>query len=377
MNEQIRNLAQQAIDLERSNPEEARTIFLEAAELCITQSKLCSSNEERKKYLDLAAQLYHRSEALTNTQISQKGAFAEKLNSMRIKKTKLRFKDIGGLKELKSDIQMKIIEPFKHPEVFKHFGKKIGGGILMYGPPGCGKSLIAEATAGEADATFFNVKASDLKSKYVGETEQNIAALFEIARKEQPTIIFFDEFEALAGDRSSAAPHDRIAVSQLLTEMDGVGNKDQHILLIAATNVPWQIDIALRREGRFGTTIFVPPPDLIARQSIVEMKMRNRPIDPISFINIAKLTKGFSGADLTSLCESATDIPLKEFLHTQKLRKISEEDFARSLERLHPSAKEWYAMAFRELQKNNSDQFMEPIAKSYKNLFAPGAQICA
>ena len=163
----------------------------------------------------------------------------------------------------------------------------------MYGPPRCGKSLIAKATASEAGAQFIHVKSSDLKSKFVGETEKNIAELFENARGQKPTIIFFDEFESLGSDRTDAPAHDKSAVAQLLTEMDGMDSNDQQILLLEETNEPWSIDPALRREGRFGTTLFIPPPDVKSRKEILGIILAQRPTKEIDYDILAKLTEGF------------------------------------------------------------------------------------
>jgi transitional endoplasmic reticulum ATPase len=351
-----------AQQLEQQGSPDAKRSFLTAAKLLVDASKQSTVTEAKSRYVDVANALYWRAQTLDGgVQVAgESGASAvdERIKGMLIAKPQTRFKDIAGLESVKQDIRLKIIEPFKHPEVFKKYGKKVGGGILMFGPPGCGKSLLAEATAGEADVAFFNVKASDLKSKYVGETEQNIAALFKAAR-EQPrgAIIFFDEFEALGGERDTAGVHERNFVSQLLTEMDSVGNKHQRILLIAATNVPWAIDIALRREGRFGTTVFVPPPDEEARTSILASRMKERPLAKnIDFAKLAQVTESFSGADIVSLAEAATDIPLKEFLVTKRTRDITMDDFEDALAKKTPSTRPWFSLVQRHLRALPDDE---------------------
>ena len=260
------------------------------------------------------------------------------------------------LEELKEEIRFKIIEPLKNPELFEYYGKGMGGGILLYGPPGCGKSLIAKATANEAKANFIHVKSSDLKSKYVGETEKNIAELFEKARNSQPTIIFFDEFEVLGADRSNSHSHERSAVAQLLTEMDGVDAKEQQILLLAATNEPWAIDPALRREGRFGSTIFVPLPDLEARETIIRTNMIYRPTAEINFLEIAHSTPGLSGADIKGICEMATDIPLKESIQTGQRRKISKTDFSLAVKKNNSVIKQWFTKAIEQLKQKKMEE---------------------
>ena len=207
------------------------------------------------------------------------------------------------------------------------FGKKFGGGIIMYGPPGCGKSYIAEATAGEANVCYLNVKASDIKGKYVGETEQNIAKLFKTARDNQPCVIFFDEFEALGQERGMAVGHDKGMISQLLTEIDSLGNKDQQIMLLAATNQPWEIDLALRREGRFGSSLFVPPPDLESRKGILKMQLKNKPVENnFDYDSISKITELYSGSEIVEVCNNAVEKVISECLKTNKIRKIKTED---------------------------------------------------
>ena len=329
-----RRLVEEARDLESDDPQQARKKYLEAAEIMLLLSE--QNKEHEEQCTKLAEQLYQRAQSIRTVST----------NIPTVKdKTKTTFNDIGGLTKLKDEIRFKIIEPFKKPDIYEYFGKKVGGGILMYGPPGCGKALIAEATSNEAGATFFHVKASDLKSKYVGETEKNIADLFKKARSQQPSIIFFDEFEALGGDRSNSPAHEKNAVAQLLTEMDGLGAKNQRILLLAATNEPWSIDPALLREGRFGTTIYIPPPDETARQEILKLNLKNKPVESISIQDLVQKTELFSGADLTSLCEKAADIPLREYFKTGKLRKITRTDFDQARTEIKSIVKPWMRKA--------------------------------
>jgi transitional endoplasmic reticulum ATPase len=324
-------------------PDKARALYLEAAENYLKASKLTQTHQ--KAYLDSATRYYAQAKMLEKRAAVQENT-QQSQSALPMKKPSLRFSDIAGLEDVKEEIRLKIIEPFQHPEVFEYFGKKAGGGILMYGPPGCGKSMIAEATAGEANATFFNVRASDLKSKFVGETEKNIANLFDEARKNAPSIIFFDEFEALGASRSSTDPYTKSAVSELLSQMNGVGTKDAKILLIAATNVPWEVDVALRREGRFGTTIFIPPPDVYARHGLLERSFSKRPLSKeVKLLDVALKTKGFSGADLMALVERATDIPLKEYLKTKNRREILLIDLTEALHNTRPSIEEWFKHA--------------------------------
>ncbi len=344
----IMTLVKLGKELEKKAPKKAADNYLKAAEMLLEQSEENSAKED--ECIALANRIYVKAKEL-------------KKNAGKILTSKdntIKFDDIGGLESLKEDIHFKIIEPLTNPELFKYYKKNIGGGILVYGPPGCGKSLIAKATANEVKSTFIHVKCSDLKSKYVGETEQNIAELFKTAREKQPSIIFFDEFEALGGDRTSGLAHEKSAVAQLLTEIDGMDSKDQQILLLAATNEPWSIDPALRREGRFGKTIYVPRPDFNSRKQIIRIQMKNRPIDELELNKLATLTEGFSGADIKAVCESATDIPLRESMVTKKRRKINMKDMIAGINSTQSVMVQWFQKAKEQIVMNNlEDSFKE------------------
>ena len=348
-----------------------RNFYLNAAQMYVEQSKIFPEREN--ELLGKAEILVAKAKSIEKqSEVKElKKKFSEFILA---KKPERSFKDIGGLEKVKESICLKIIEPLKRPEVFRHFGKKMGGGILMYGPPGCGKSLIAEATAGECNATFFNIKASDLKSKFVGETEKNVARLFKEAREQQPSIIFFDEFESVGAERSSASPYDKSMVSQLLAESDGLGNKNQQILLIAATNEPWSVDIALRREGRFGSGIFVPPPDLKARIAILKILLKGKPLGVnIDAESLALLTEGYSGADLEELCNSAAEEAIKDCLKKNKLRDLEVEDFKKILKKKAPSTPLWFKKAYRWVEANaEEDYFKELLEFKAENLVSVG-----
>ncbi|RME54964.1 ATP-binding protein [Candidatus Woesearchaeota archaeon] len=348
------NYANSLINLamKKTEKKEQRKLLLDAAEIYLKVAKN-TEGEQSKYYYSLASEVYLKSQELRETEfnVTEKKSFRPRVT----------FEDVGGLAKVKEEIRIKIIEPLLHPEVFEYFGKKLGGGILMYGPPGCGKSLIAEATAGEANVAFFNVKSSDIKSKYVGEAEKQVVKLFNDARKEKAAIIFFDEFESLATDRTRMSNNTKGVVSTLLAEMDGVGNKDQNILVIAATNEPWQIDVALRRPGRFDSMIFVPPPDMKARKEIIKINMKNRPVDNIDYEKIAKATEHFSGADIKALCDEATDIPLKEYLLFKKKRKINNADFYEVLRTKTPSILPWFNRARELIERRNEESMFKDV----------------
>ena len=361
-----RRLLEDARDLERVNPKKARQYYLEAAEILLLVST--TDKEHEKKYVKLSEKVLLKAEQLKNNVAIVQTHYVEKngkvLPHKYIVASDLMFDDIGGLEELKEDIRFKIINPFLHPDIYTHYGKKIGGGILMYGPPGCGKSMIAEATANDAQATFYNVKCSDLKSKYVGETEKNIAELFKSVRKNAPSIIFFDEFESLGANRTDSAAHDKNAVAQLLTEMDGVGAKNQPILLLAATNEPWSIDSALLREGRFGDSLFIGLPDKHAQEKILRLNLKNKPLhQSCKITDVLAFTDGLSGADITGLCEAAADIPLREFFRTKQKRDITLQDFDHAAKKANSIVRPWFKKASQQIIKNKLEsQFKELVA---------------
>ena len=356
--QRVMTLVKEAKLQEESNAQEAAKKYFEAAKALLELSS--HHPEKENEYMDVANRMYNKAKKLKSS--AMQGTTISK------PKNDITFASIAGLEELKQDIRFKIIEPLKNPELFKYYHKTVGGGVLMYGPPGCGKTLIAKATANEAKATFIHVKSSDIKSKFVGETEKNIAELFAQARKNQPSIIFFDEFEALGGDRAEGLSHERSAVAQLLTEMDGVDSGDQQILLLAATNEPWAIDAALRREGRFGTTIFIPPPDLAAREQILELQMQKRPTEKIDYSAFAQLTEGFSGADIKAVCEYATNLALKESLLTGKKRKITLEDMQTAIAKTQSVLKQWFAKAREQVVKKRLEESFKELVDTANKL---------
>lgn len=260
---------------------------------------------------------------------------------------KVDFGDIGGLLEVKEQIRKRIILPFQKPSLFERFRKRVGGGILLYGPPGCGKTLIARATAGECSAQFFNVAINDVLDMYIGESEQKLHALFEKARASAPAVMFFDEIEALGGKRqyTREATSSKL-VSQFLAEMDGFTRNNSGVLVLGATNVPWAVDPAFRRPGRFDRTLFVPPPDRSARESILEILLRERPVDAkLPLGDIAAKTSGFSGADLQNLVETAADEAIAASITEGREMPISERHLRSALGEVKATTAEWLTTA--------------------------------
>ena len=231
-------------------------------------------------------------------------------------KPDLRFEDVAGLEDVKDEIRLKMLYPFRHPELAEKFGIRAGGGILLYGPPGTGKTMLARATAGELDAVFFTVSAADLLSKWVGEAEQNVKALFEAATKEERAIIFIDEIEALVParrDEGGSSVMQRV-VPQILQGMEGFSKKSsQPVLFMGATNLPWSLDPAVLRPGRFDEKVHVGLPDLPARRKLLEIHLEHRPLaTDVDLDALADRLEGYSGADIRYLCDRAATIPFLE-----------------------------------------------------------------
>jgi SpoVK/Ycf46/Vps4 family AAA+-type ATPase len=256
------------------------------------------------------------------------------------------FADVGGLEEVKRDISRKIILPFKKPGLFDKFKRKAGGGVLLYGPPGCGKTMMARATAGEVGAAFISIEIAEVLDMYIGQSEKRLAAAFENARKARPAVLFFDEIEALAARRRFGhADHGASLVSTFLNEFDGINASNEGVLVLAATNVPWAIDTAFRRPGRFDRVIFIPPPDREARLAILKMALEDRPQEAINLEPIAQATSGFSGADLVGLVEEACDFAIEESLESGEIAPIRQKHLAEAVKEKKPTTLEWLAQA--------------------------------
>jgi AAA+ superfamily predicted ATPase len=257
------------------------------------------------------------------------------------------FDDVAGLDDVKRQIRLKIVAPFQQPEVYRAFGKSGGGGILMYGPPGCGKTFLARAVAGECRARFVAVGIHEIVDKYFGESEKLVHALFEEARRQAPTVLFFDEFDALGGGRGRIESHFwKTLVDQILQEMDGVQGRNEGVLLLAATNMPWNVDAAFRRPGRFDRVLFVPPPDEAARAAIVARRAAKLPGGAkIDAKRIARVSPLFTGADLVALCERASEHALEQSMATGRVHDVTTADLLAAAKAMRSSAEEWIGTA--------------------------------
>ncbi len=263
-----------------------------------------------------------------------------------VERPRIKFADVGGMEDLKEEIRLKILYPLQNPEIYKAYGKTIGGGIMMYGPPGCGKTHLARATAGEIGAGFISVGINDVLDMWMGNSERNLHELFQTARNNSPCVIFFDEVDALGGRRSDMhGGSARQLINQFLAEMDGVEYSNEGVLILAATNAPWHVDSAFRRPGRFDRVIFVPPPDQVSRAEIFQVLCQGKPTKDVDFGYLAKKTDQFSGADLKAVVDLAVEAKLGEALKTGKPVPVSGKDIVKAAQRHKPTTKEWFATA--------------------------------
>jgi ATP-dependent 26S proteasome regulatory subunit len=280
---------------------------------------------------------------------------------------KITFKDVGGMEALKEEIRLKIIYPLSHPELYKAYGKAIGGGILMYGPPGCGKTHLARATAGEVKAGFLAVGINDVLDMWIGNSERNLHDLFERARDHKPCVLFFDEVDALGASRTDLRTSGgRHLINQFLSELDGIQSSNEGVLILAATNAPWHLDPAFRRPGRFDRILFVPPPDLAARAAILRIVCTGKPVDTIDFDYLAKKTEHFSGADLKAVLDAAVEQKLREAMKAGVPKPLITKDLQTAAGTLRPTTKEWFSTARNYALYSNQGGLYDDIIKYLK-----------
>lgn len=272
------------------------------------------------------------------------------------------FKDIGGMTEVIERIRMNIIYPFNNPGVFQKFNRTAGGGILLYGPPGCGKTHIARATAGECRATFLSIAITDVLSKWIGESERHLHDLFETARRQAPTVLFIDEIDAIGMHRHDAGASASPLVNVLLTEMDGIAANNANLMVLAATNSPWRVDNALRRPGRFDRVLFVPPPDAEARAAILEISLRGMPHESLDLKKLAKQTDRFSGADLRAAVTRAAEQAILIEMQTGRDSRLTQRMLTETLATMRPSTSEWLETARNYASYANRSGFYDELA---------------
>jgi AAA+ superfamily predicted ATPase len=260
--------------------------------------------------------------------------------------TGLTLADVAGLDEVKKRLEAAFLAPMRNPELRKLYGKSLRGGLLLYGPPGCGKTFIARAVAGELGARFITVSFADLIDMFVGRSERNIHELFEVARRNAPCVVFLDEVDAIGQKRSQLRNTPmRSAVNQLLLELDDVASDNTGVFLLAATNHPWDVDSALRRPGRFDRTLLVLPPDGPAREGVFRYHLRDRPVAGIDLAKLARLTDGYSGADIAHICETAAERALLDSVQRGEPRLIDQADLEAAAAEVRPSLGTWFETA--------------------------------
>lgn len=275
---------------------------------------------------------------------------------------KLTFADVGGFEALKKQANMKIIQPFKNPELFKKFHKQAGGGILLYGPPGCGKSYFARAIAGECNAAFYNIGIEDILDMYVGNSEKNIKVMFETARAHRPAVIFIDEIDALGRKRellkNSALT---TTINAFLAQMDGAESDNENILIIGATNAPWDVDSAFKRTGRFDRILFIPPPDSAARAEIFALYLKDLPIETLDYEALAAASEGFSGADIKGVVDRVSEATIEAILESGEEREITQEALLEMIADTQKSTAEWFGMAKNVVEYANADGLYDAL----------------
>ncbi len=270
-----------------------------------------------------------------------------------LSKPTMKFVEVAGMFKMKEEINEAIVYPLLKPDLARQYGKLAGGGIMLYGPPGCGKTFIMKAAAGECNSNFINAKISDILDMYVGNTEKNLHNIFDTARKNSPCIVFFDEVEALGGrreDMQQSTQYMKVAVNQMLFEMDGIESNNENVLVVGATNAPWDVDPALRRSGRFGKAIFIPEPDYKSRVDILRMHTKKVPAAKgIAYRRLALATVGYASADLKAIVEAAAAIPWRDAFKSGRQRAVNTEDFIAAIKKKKSSLPPWYEQAKKQI----------------------------
>lgn len=265
--------------------------------------------------------------------------------------------DVAGMADVKQRLDVSLLGPIRNPELMRAYKVNARGGLLMYGPPGCGKTYLARAVAGELGANFYPIGIADVLQRWLGESEQALNRIFETARRNAPCVLFFDEVDAL-GQRRAALSNGsglRVVVNALLSELDTATTSNDGVYVLAATNMPWDVDPALRRPGRFDRMIFVGLPDAEARAAIVRMNLRDRPVERIDPAAVAKRTDGFSGADVAHVCDTATQLAMADSMRQGSVRPVRMTDVDAALAQIKPSTGPWFDTARNVVEFANGD----------------------
>ena len=278
--------------------------------------------------------------------VSEDDGGAAEISAYDVEASGVRLADVGGMVEVKKRLEAAFLAPMRNPELQRLYGKSLRGGLLLYGPPGCGKTFLARAVAGELGASFLAVSLADVLDMYVGNSERNVHELFETARAAAPCVLFLDELDGIGQKRSlTRSSATRTTVNQLLTELDGVGSANEGVFVLAATNHPWDVDPALRRPGRLDRTLLVLPPDREAREAIFRYHLGSKPVARIDLRRLAKRTEGYSGADIAHICDSATETALIDSVESGEVRMIEMADLDRAVSEVRPSIGPWLETA--------------------------------
>lgn len=274
------------------------------------------------------------------------------------------FAEVGGLQDVKEAVWMKIVKPFLAPGLYEHLRQRAGSGVLLYGPPGCGKTFLAKATAGECNATLLHVQAADILDSRVGASEQNIRTLFRTARAQRPAVLFLDELDAFGYPRDKTSSAWMRGINDhFLMEMEGAASRADKLLIMGATNMPWDVDPGFHRPGCFDQLIFVGPPDAEAREIIFRLKLEGRPSEPIDFAQLAGWTDLYSGADIEYVVELATEQVLHDFLSTGVERPIRMSDLRESIAATRPTTIEWLRTAKNYVKYANDEGLYDGVER--------------
>ena len=285
----------------------------------------------------------------------------------------VRMRDVAGMEHVKQRLELAFLAPLRNPEMRKLYGKSLRGGLLLYGPPGCGKTFIARAIAGELGAAFLSIGLSDVLDMYYGESERKLHEIFETARRLAPCVLFIDEIDALGRKRSFLRESaGRTLVNQLLAELDSIGSENEGLFVLAATNHPWDVDSALRRPGCLDRMLLVLPPDVPARKAILESALAERPASGVDLATLAAKTEGHSGADLVHLVDSAAELAMADSLRSGNVRPIGMNDFTRALSEAKPSTRSWFDTARNYAQfANDGGMYDELLTYMRKQKYVP------
>jgi SpoVK/Ycf46/Vps4 family AAA+-type ATPase len=284
--------------------------------------------------------------------------------------------DVGGLIEVKERLQQSFLLPLQNPELRKAYGSRLRGGLLLWGPPGCGKTFLARAVAGELGAQFVPVGLHQILDMWLGNSEKQLHEIFEMARRNTPCVLFFDEVDAIGHSRMnlgrSAA---RNVVAQLLSELDGVDSSNEGIFVIGATNQPWDVDPALRRPGRFDRTMLLLLPDEAARSAIFRYNLRDRPVGEVDFDALARITDGLSGADIRLACDDAAERSLAKAIQTSEVQPIGMEELRAAIVATRPSTTAWFESARNHVRyANESGEYDELASHLSRRSFRKGSK---